>query len=179
MDRARHTAVKQPPSTPKVADGLTRTFEELFELEHVQLFRALYLMTGSTQEAEELMQDAFLKLWERWDRVRDMENPGGYLCRVAVNAARSRARRLARAAGRTFAPLVPEDPFAAADLRDELVRALAELSQRQRMALVLTDLMDLPADQAADLLGVAPATVRSLASQGRAALRASMEDDDA
>jgi hypothetical protein len=66
------------------------TFEELFAAEHESLFRALYLITGSTQESEELMQDAFLKVFERWDRVQMMENPGGYLCRVAINGARSR-----------------------------------------------------------------------------------------
>jgi RNA polymerase sigma factor (sigma-70 family) len=71
-----------------------------------------------------------------------------------------------------------EDPFAAADLRDELVRALARLSERQRMALVLTDLLDLPADQAADLLRVRTPTIRSLASQARAALRVTMGADD-
>ncbi len=42
-------------------------FEELFAKEHAGLFRALYLITGSSQDAEELMQDAFLKVWERWE----------------------------------------------------------------------------------------------------------------
>lgn len=155
------------------------TFEKLFASEHASVFRALYLITGSTQEAEELMQDAFLRVWERWDRVQEMDNPAGYLCRVAVNGARSRVRRLKVTAKRAFVPGLPEDPFAAADLRDELVRALASLTERQRLALVLTDLMDLPADETAKLLGIRPPTVRSLASQARAALRVTMEAEDA
>ena len=176
MERPR-IAAAEPDRTRTTPSDVS--FEELFATEHAALFRALYLVTGSTQEAEELMQEAFLKVWERWDRVREMENPGGYLCRIAVNGARSRFRRFALSARRTLAPGQPEDPFAAADLRDELVRALASLSERQRTALVLTDLMDLPASDAAELLGVAPATVRSLASQARAALRTTMEVDDA
>ena len=45
------------------------TFEELLAAEHESLFRALYLITGSAQESEELMQDAFLKVFDRWDRL--------------------------------------------------------------------------------------------------------------
>jgi len=177
MERAPRVAAAPLPSDEI---GLAElTFEELFASEHATLFRALYLITGNTQEAEELMQDAFLRVWERWDRVRGMENPPGYLCRVAVNGARSRVRRLKLSARRALVPGLPEDPFAAADLRDELVRALASLSERQRMALVLTDLMDLPAEESAKVLGIKASTVRSLASQARATLRVTMDAEDA
>jgi RNA polymerase sigma-70 factor (ECF subfamily) len=157
------------------------TFEDLFQAEHQALFRALYLIVGNAQEAEELMQDAFLKVWERWDRVSRMDNPAGYLCRIAVNGARSRIRRLRLAARRTIAAATPPtpDPFADVDLRDELVRALAALSERQRMALVLNDLMDVPAEDSARLLRVKPPTVRSLASQARAALKVRLGEEDA
>jgi RNA polymerase sigma-70 factor, ECF subfamily len=157
------------------------TFEGLFQAEHQALFRALYLIVGNAQEAEELMQEAFLKVWERWDRVSRMDNPAGYLCRIAVNGARSRIRRLALAARRTIAAATPPtpDPFADVDLRDELVRALAALSERQRMALVLNDLMDVPAEDSARLLRVKPPTVRSLASQARAALKVRLGEEDA
>jgi RNA polymerase sigma-70 factor, ECF subfamily len=166
------------------AAGATRsasaapTFEDLFAGEHERLFRALYLMTGNSQEAEELMQDAFLKIWERWDRVAAMDEPGGYLYRTAVNLARNRLRRLALAARRTLVPGQAEDPFTAADLRDEMVRALRGLGERQRMALVLSDLVGLSSEEASSMLGVKPATVRSLASQGRAALKRTMEARD-
>src|SRR6266545_3465379 len=92
------------------------TFEDLFQAEHQALFRALYLIVGNTQEAEELMQDAFLKVWERWDRVSRMENPAGYLCRIAVNGARSRIRRLRLATRRTIESAATQlpDPSAVA-----------------------------------------------------------------
>lgn len=151
------------------------TFEELFADHHERLFRALYLIVGNSHEAEELMQDAFLRVLERWDRIA---NPTGYLYRCAINSTRKRFKRLQLAAKRTLSPGLAEDPFAAADLRDEVVRALRELPERQRVALVLTDLLDYRSEEAAQLLGIAAATVRSLASQGRAALRPTLEADD-
>lgn len=150
------------------------TFESLFSDHHERLYRALYLIIGNTHEAEELMQDAFVKVLERWDRI---DNPAGYLYRTALNATRSRFRRLQVAAKRSLSSSEPEDPFAAADLRDEVVRSLRELPERQRTALVLHDLLDLGSDEAAKVLKVTPATVRSLASHARAALKLSMEAD--
>ena len=50
-------------------------------------------MTGNRAEAEELMQDAFLSVWERWDRVSGMDDPIGYLYRTAMNLFRKRYRR--------------------------------------------------------------------------------------
>src|SRR5436190_1448579 len=67
--------------------------EELFRDHQVPLLRALYLMTGDAAEAEDLLQDAFAKVWLHWDRVRRMEDRVGYLYRTAMNAFRSRRRR--------------------------------------------------------------------------------------
>jgi RNA polymerase sigma factor (sigma-70 family) len=156
------------------ATGEPLTFEGLFADQHVRLYRALYLIVGNSHEAEELMQDAFLHVLERWDRI---DNPAAYLYRSALNSTRSRFRRLRLATKRTLTPGQPEDPFAAADLRDQMVRALRELPERQRTALVLMDLLDYRSEDAAEVLAVTAATVRSLASHGRAAMKHSMEDD--
>jgi RNA polymerase sigma-70 factor (ECF subfamily) len=160
---------------PEGATDGSLTFEDLFAEQHERLYRALYLIVGNRYEAEELMQDAFVKVLERWDRI---DNPAGYLYRSALNSTRSRFRRLQLAAKRTLSPGEPEDPFAAADLRDEVVRSLRGLPERQRAALVLLDLLDLPSDDAARVLRVTAATVRSLASHARAALKLSMEARD-
>ena len=77
-----------------VATETAAAFEEFFEEERTPLFRALCLMTGNPGEAEEIAQDAFLHLWERWDRVREMERPAGYLYRSAMNGLRSGRRRV-------------------------------------------------------------------------------------
>jgi RNA polymerase sigma factor (sigma-70 family) len=160
---------------PAEATAQPLTFEDLFADQHERLYRALYLIVGNSHEAEELMQDAFLQVLERWDRI---DNPAGYLYRSALNATRSRFRRLQLAAKRTLSAGEPEDPFAAADLRDQVVRSLRELPKRQRAALVLLDLLDYRSEEAAKVLRVTPATVRSLASHARAALKLSMETDD-
>ena len=71
----------------------SRTFEAFYQAEARTLFRRLWLVTANRAEAEELMQDAFLKVWERWDHVSGMDDPVGYLYRTAMNLFRKRYRR--------------------------------------------------------------------------------------
>src|SRR5919204_4203902 len=153
----------------RTTSGDVPSFEEFFRREHLRLLRALYLVAGNVHEAEELTQEAFLKVWERWGRVAPMEDPTGYLYRTAMNAFRSRYRRVARAARRIVALRESVDEMRAAEERDVLMRALATLPTRQRSALVLTELLDYGADEVAAILRVKPVTVRVLASQARAA----------
>jgi len=147
-------------------------FDEFFEDEHEHLFKALYFVTGNRQDAEELMQDAFMKLWERWDQIERMSDPTGYLFRVALNGFRMRRRRAATAL-RRLAPVNEErDLFAEAEMRADVRRLLLGLTVRQRAALLLVDLLGYSSEQAARILRVRPSTVRALATQGRRALRA-------
>jgi DNA-directed RNA polymerase specialized sigma24 family protein len=78
---------------------------------------------------------------------------------------------LQRAAKRLVGAANDGDAFAAADERDAMARALAHLSPRQRAAIVLTSMLGFGTEEAARILDVRPATVRSLTSQGRAAMR--------
>jgi RNA polymerase sigma factor (sigma-70 family) len=116
------------------------------------------------------MQDAFLKLWERWDRIHTIDDPVGYLFRVAMNGFRMRARRAKMAARRLVLLEPARDPYDDIELRDD-VRRMLGLPHRQRAALVLTEIFGYSSEQAAQILGIRPTTVRVLASQGRAALR--------
>ncbi len=75
-------------------------FEDFFDLEHERLLRALYLVVGERQEAEDLAQDAFVKVLERWETVRSMDSPTGYLYRTAMNTFRTRYRRAVMAVRR-------------------------------------------------------------------------------
>jgi RNA polymerase sigma-70 factor, ECF subfamily len=148
-------------------------FEELFLSVHDRLYRALYFITGSSADAEELMQDAFLKLWERWDRVDAIEDPVAYLFRVALNGVRMRARR-ARVVARRLVPVAgARDPFDDIDVHEDVRRMLRSISPRQRTAIVLTEILGYSSEQAARIMGIKPTTVRVLASQGRAALKES------
>ena len=88
------------------------------------LFKALYFVTGNRADAAELMQDAFLKLWERWDPIERIDDPTGYLFRVALNGSRMRARAALRAARRLVAIVSSYDPFDEVDLREDVRRML-------------------------------------------------------
>lgn len=154
-------------------------FDEFFEEEHEHLYKALYFVTGDRHDAEELMQDAFLRLWERWDGIERIHDPTGYLFRVALNGFRMRRRRAATAI-RKLAPVVEaRDVFLEAEMRADVRQLLLGLTPRQRAALLLVDLFGYPSEQAARILRVRPSTVRALATQGRQALRAAQGEQDA
>jgi RNA polymerase sigma-70 factor (ECF subfamily) len=153
-------------------------FETFFEAERARLFGTLCLLTGDRAEAEDVMQEAFLKVWERWERVSGLVDPAGYLYRTAFNLVRSRFRRAARAWRRLLATDPTLDPFPAVEDRQDLLGALRKLAPRQRAAVVLMELMDLPSEDAAKVLRVRPVTVRVLASQGRAAIKRDLEGSD-
>jgi RNA polymerase sigma-70 factor, ECF subfamily len=158
------------PFPKERVEGWAR-FDTFFLEEHERLFKALYFVTGNRADAEELMQEAFLKLWERWDRVETIDDPTAYLFRVALNAFRSRHRRAAVAL-RKLSPVGEDrDAFVDAEMRADVRRLLSACTPRQRAALVLVDLLGYPSEQAARILGVRPSTVRALATQGRRTIR--------
>ena len=155
----------------------TGSFEEFFLRERAELYSTLCLVTRNRHEAEELTQDAFVRLLERWDRVGTMDDPRGYLYRTAMNAFRSRYRRALLAARRSLRVTRPDDAIAAVDDRDVAVRALATLSPRQRAAVVLTDLLGYPSEEAARMLGIRASTLRMHTSRGHAALKETMRHE--
>jgi len=146
-------------------------FAAFFAEEHRDLFKALYFVTGNRADAAELMQDAFLRLWERWDRLDRIADLRGYLFRVALNGFRMRTRAARRAARRLVPVTTSPDPFDEVNVREDVRRMLLELSSRQRAALVLLDLYGYGSEEAARIMGIRPSTVRALATQGRAVLR--------
>jgi RNA polymerase sigma-70 factor (ECF subfamily) len=153
-------------------------FEVFFRAEQRRLYGTLCLVTGNRAEAEELMQEAFLRLWERWDSVRGMTDPAGYLYRTAFNLFRNRLRRAIRATRRILSPEPQPDAFSAIDERQDLLSALRAIAPRQRAALVLVDLMDTTSEEAGRLLGVRASTARALASQARHAMRERMKPEE-
>ena len=155
------------------------SFDEFVQEQHERLFKALYFVTGDREEAEDLSQDAFLKLWERWPTIDEIEDPTAYLFRVALNGLRMRRRRAAIALKRQLTLGEPRDEFADADMRADVRSLLLTLSPRQRAAILLVDLVGYPSEQAAGILGVRPSTVRNLVSQGRTTLRANEGAHDA
>src|SRR5918996_910915 len=150
---------------------LASSFDIFFEEEHERLLKALYFVTGNRHDAEELMQDAFLKLWERWGERHKIADRTAYLFRVALNGFRMRRRRAALAVRKAIPVPERRDEFLDAEVRGDVRQLLLGLTSRQRAAVLLVDLFDYPSDQAAHILRVRPSTVRALVSKGRRALR--------
>jgi RNA polymerase sigma-70 factor (ECF subfamily) len=160
------------------APQLGPRFEDFFELHYVRLFRALWLIARDRSEAEDVMQEAFMRLWERWDRVSGLEDPAGYLYRTAMNVLRSRRRRALVALRRAVIEPFARDELAAVEGRDVVRRALASLTPRQRAVVILLHVLDLSSAEAAAALGIRPSTVRVLAGRARTTLKRELEEAD-
>jgi RNA polymerase sigma-70 factor (ECF subfamily) len=153
------------------------SFPEFFEAQGDRLYGALRVVTRDPHQAEELTQEAFVRVWERWDRVRTMDDPVGYLYRTAMNRYRSGLRHRSVVA-RHRSSGEARNPFEAVDARNTLDAALATLTPRQRAALVLTDLLGYSSEEAGRILGVKAVTARVLASQAQAAMRKTIGEID-
>lgn len=154
------------------------SFEGFFVQHHGDLFAAMWLITRDRDEADEIGQEAFLRVLERWDRVAAMDDPEGYLYRTAMNVFRSRIRRASLALRRVAQPSSSTDDIAAVERREMLVQAMAALTPRERAAVVLTDVLGYSSEEAGRWLNIKPVTVRVLASRGRGRLHQEMTDDD-
>ena len=177
MDRLRAVPVEgSSDAAVEVTDQVT-SFEEFFALERDHLHGVLVLVTGDRHEAEDLAQDAFATVWERWDRVGAMQNPAGYLHRTALNVFRKKYRR--DQILRRLVPFLATAPTSEpADSGLMIGEALRSLTPRQRAALVLTELLGYRASEAADMLGVKRTTIAALRHQGRESLRKGSEPND-
>jgi RNA polymerase sigma-70 factor (ECF subfamily) len=164
------------PDESIVTHGSAASFEGFFDVERARLFGARSVMTGNRHEAEEIMQDAFLRLWERWERVSAMDEPVGFLYRTAMNLYRKRLRRAAVAMRKATNLLPSDDALAAVEARDQATRLLRTLTPREREALVLTAYLGYSTEEAGRLLGIKANTVRVLTARARASLKLTVED---
>ncbi len=149
------------------------SWEEVYASSYRRLVVLLTAIAGSRAEAEEAVQEAFVRALGVTGRRGVIDDPEGWLYRVAVNVLRSRWRRLvaARRAGARLAadPPVP-DALDGADARVSLLAALRRLPYPQREALALHYLADLPIDAIAVRTGAPVGTVKARLSRGREAL---------
>ena len=152
-------------------------FEEFYEATFRRLFTALCLVTGNRHEAEEIAQEAFLRMYERWDRVGSLEDPTGYVFRVSMNVFRNRFRRASLGVRRALSIAPTEtDDLAAVETRDEVVRLLHDLNPQQRAAVLLTSILDYSAEEAGRMLGIRASSVRSLTTRARAQMKDKVVD---
>jgi RNA polymerase sigma-70 factor, ECF subfamily len=152
-----------------VADGLD--FEEFYRGEFPNLVRAMFLLVPDDDEAEELAQEAMVRVYERWDRVGPMESPGGYVYQVAVNLNRRRIRSLAVRARRLLTVSAGLHHVPPPESGRDLAEAIASLSTRLREAFMLVDWLGMSSEEAGRILRIAPASVRSRVHRARSELR--------
>jgi RNA polymerase sigma factor (sigma-70 family) len=142
-------------------------FERVFRSAYRAVLQTATLVLQDRGRAEEVTQDAFLRLYERWGGTVPFEHPEAWVRKVAVRDAIRRAKR------ERVVPLraVVDDQPASDRLPDiDLVRAVGALPPKQRAAVALHYLEDLPVAQVADLMEVAQATVRQHLFKARSQL---------
>ena len=161
--------VAEPDPAATAAEAAS--FESFVLENQTRLFGFLCLMTGSRYEAEEIAQEAFVRVLDRWDHVHRLEDPPGYLFVTAVNVFRKRLRRAKLALRRSIGAASSDDAFGAVEDREVVQSALAQLPLDQRAALVVTTLLGYSSDEAGHILGARPSTVRARATRARTALR--------
>jgi RNA polymerase sigma-70 factor (ECF subfamily) len=141
--------------------------------EYPRLVGGLTLYTGQQDLAEELAQEALLRACQRWERVRVLESPGGWVWRVAVNLGNShfRRRKVASHARERLQNAVPKSQIDA-DAGEAVAvrRAVAALPGRQKTALVLRFFLDLSVEDTAARMGASQDAVRSLTKRAVAVL---------
>lgn len=143
--------------------------QDLYAASYRRLLGQLIGVTGSVAEAEDVVQEAFVRGLDHSRRLLGADNPEAWLRTVAVNLARSRWRRAQRFLG--LAPrLVEELGDGDADGHLDLLQALRRLPAGQREVIALHHLSDLTVEQVAETLGLPTGTVKARLSRGRAAL---------
>ena len=151
-------------------------FDAFYQRSFVRLVGQLYAMTGDFAEAQDVVQEAFVRAWDRRDQLAAAEHPEAWVRTVAWRLAVSRWRRAQNAltAWRRHGP--PPDVDAPEVHNVALVAALRRIPEAQRRVIVLHHLCDLSVEQIAAETRAPTGTVKAQLSRGRAALRQHLVD---
>jgi len=152
-----------------------------YRAHHAPLVRLARLLVRDDTVAEDLVQDAFVRLYARWDRLRDPAAAPAYLRATVVNLARGRARRAAIAArfvAEAQAERSAEDVAVRNAEHRAVLAALARLSARQRECLVLRHFAGCSESEIAAAVGCSVGSVRTHLKRGLAQLQALVPDAD-
>jgi RNA polymerase sigma-70 factor (sigma-E family) len=166
--------VESPTETLPAGLEARQHVAALYRAHALSLVKLAVLMTGDQPTAEDVVQDAFLGLYRRWQGLHDADKALGYLRSSVLNGCRSVHRVRFRRQGIALDP--PEHVGSAeaeallGEAHREVLAALRRLPARQREAVVLRYYLDMTEAQAAQAMGVSRGTVKSATSRGIAAL---------
>jgi len=195
---AKATGADDASLVERLQAGDTGAFAELVRRYQDRLFNTAWRICGNAEDARDVTQDAFIKAYESISSFRGASGFYTWVFRIAVNLAishrRSMKRRptqsldapaephLAGSQAATLAARVQEkashDPASRAmtsEMQGHVVAALQELEDEFRTVIVLRDIEGFDYQQIADVLGIAPGTVKSRLHRGRLALRRLLE----
>lgn len=160
-----------PPGLAAIAGAAgSNELTALYQAQHDRLVRLAFVLTGSREVAEDVVQDSFVRLYKHWDAA---DQPERYVRQIVVNECRSHHRRAGRERDRRAKLYVVDSTYDRHGV--ELADVLLELPYRQRAAIVLRFYSDLGEVEIAEVLGCRPGTVGSLIHRGLERLRKVIE----
>jgi RNA polymerase sigma-70 factor (sigma-E family) len=169
-----------PPRSSSPGWSADEALELLYAAHWRQLVRLAVLLVHDVGSAEEIVQDCFISVHSKWNRLHDPDKALAYLRQSVVNRSRSHLRHLSvvrrHADHQGLPPVTAGADDAAYDhaRRATVLDALRRLPRRQREVLALRYYLDLAESEIADMLGISRGAVKSHASRGAAALRAEL-----
>ena len=155
----------------------TESFDELYRASRDRLAVQLAALTGNSSDANDVVQEAFMRAWLRWGTIGGYDDPEAWVRRVAHNLAVSRWRRARKLVLRASVPVASaESP----GQRIPILAALQALPVAERRAIVLHHVAGLPVADVAIELRAPEGTVKSWLSRGRTRLAAELDrlDDE-
>jgi len=156
-----------------MANPTTKEADDFVTTIRPRLVGSLTLYCGNRTIAEDLTQEALIRTWMRWKKVREMRSPEAWTFRTAFNLANSwgrrhqAERRALKRLERSGAAFAPPDPVDVVAVRT----AVGALPPRQRAAIVCRYFAGMSVDETAATIGAKPGTVKALTFQGVASLR--------
>lgn len=175
---ARSRLVREPEQSQ--ADGLHETFDVFFALERDPVLGLAFALIGDRSVAEEIVQDAFLEAFRKWDRIAGFDQPGAWVRRVVANMSVSTFRRR-RSELRMLTKLGARQNHVVPDLSPSTLafwQAVRALPRRQAQVAALFYLEDRPIAEIAEILQMAEGTVKKHLHDGRKALARTLELDE-
>ena len=154
------------------------SFDDFYRATSRRVLHQVYALTGDLPEAQDCVQEAYARAWQRWARVGRHDDPEAWVRTVARRIAVSRWRRTRTAMGYLLHHGKPETTAAPSEDHALLVRALRDLSQPQRDAVVLHHLVGLSVEEVAQRTAAPVGTVKARLHRGRAALAGVIGDLD-
>lgn len=180
----------------QLMSGKPEAFDEFVDHFRKRIFHYTYVMCGQREDAEEVTQDALLKIFEHFHELRDPESVKSWVFRIARNACLMKRRKSVFAPERElsieeFYPraadgdhslqiadwtALPDEQVLRHELRDALHRAISELPDIYKSAIILRDMEGLSTEEAAEVLEVSSDVVKTRLHRARLAIRHKLDE---